>query len=185
MSPITITGVKYLHVKEAARHAALSPDYVARLCRRGEIEDIKIDRAWHVSERSLKDFLVTHHSRRALWRGDIAHIRRTEYRRARVAAARWRDNAVTVVAPTALWRAQRTMQIVGGAYAIAPGLEFLHKLSVTVVVVALVIGTGLVFRPDVRASARASLSAAAGSVLPRVEGALHDLLRDLHIENYE
>jgi hypothetical protein len=102
---ILINSARYLYINEAAKTAGLGPDYIARLCRHGAIKGTKVDRAWYVSEQSLKNFLVTHSYQKAIWRENVARVRRIEYQRALLLAepSAHRNNAITTIAPSELF----------------------------------------------------------------------------------
>jgi hypothetical protein len=102
MSAITIDGIEYVPCKSAAKTAGLGRDYIARLCKRGMIKSIKRDRAWYVSDRSLKDFLVSHSHEKQRWYQELAQERREEHRRA--LSLTLGSRAITAIAPPQLWQ---------------------------------------------------------------------------------
>ena len=98
ISAITIDGIEYVTCKSAAEIAGIGPDYIARLCRSGAVQGIKVRRAWYVSDQSLKDFLVTHSYEKERWYQELAQERREEHAQSLTRG----NHAITATAPPQL-----------------------------------------------------------------------------------
>lgn len=79
-SPLTLDGKRYRSAKEAAEGTGYTSDYIARLCRSGEVAGRVVGRTWYVEEDSLLRFLAEKNRKKIAARRELSEARRSEYR---------------------------------------------------------------------------------------------------------
>src|SRR3989344_1524192 len=77
---IYFDGVKYISASDAASIAALTRDYVARLCKERRILGKRIGKQWYVNLDSLQTFILTQKYAHAKRREKLIEARKQEYR---------------------------------------------------------------------------------------------------------
>lgn len=80
---IQFGGVRYVSVRIAADEAAMSRDYVARLCNRKLVNARRIGSAWYIEMRSLRGYLKAQEHAREHRRQSLARERASEYQEKR------------------------------------------------------------------------------------------------------
>src|SRR3989344_7266597 len=76
---IIFDGSKYVSAAHAGETANLTRDYIARLCRAGQLEGRQVGKNWFVREDSLSSFLINQNYVKAKRRDDLIQTRVKEY----------------------------------------------------------------------------------------------------------
>ena len=78
-SRIVLGGRPYISSREAGSISGYTSDYIARLCRTGEIESKKVGRTWYVEETSLATFMSEHEKKKEEQKKKLSEERKKEY----------------------------------------------------------------------------------------------------------
>lgn len=76
---------KYISTKEASQLTGYHSDYLARLCRTGEVKSTRIGRNWFVHKDALKNFVKTQEQEKKQQAQELAETRQREYQLAQKA----------------------------------------------------------------------------------------------------
>lgn len=71
----------YISSREAGRLAGYTNDYIARLCRLGELKGERVGRVWFVDQDAFRFFLSAHSKGKQEWHQELSDERRKEYKR--------------------------------------------------------------------------------------------------------
>lgn len=80
-------GIRYIPSKVAARAVGLSPDYVSRFCRAGDVRAIRQRHGWYVDEKSLAAFVADQARRREEYNRTLSEAVTQQFQRAKETAA--------------------------------------------------------------------------------------------------
>src|SRR5947209_7009519 len=87
-SEIFFNGRRFLSAQEAGSSAALTSDYVARLCRSGKVAGRRVGKKWYVDAASFRAFLNEAEAAQMRRKEELSKIRAEEYRRGKIETSR-------------------------------------------------------------------------------------------------
>lgn len=168
----------YIPARDAALHARLHPDYIARLARQSKIKAKRVGRKWYVEKSALDVFLKDHTEGKEARREQLREKHKREYiqhakpdrishaveaKIAETVPPRAQHAVVTSVKHSNLW-ATPGINAQAAAYAIHPSLDLFHRAIALVTAIVLVFGAyGLIDREFGAAAVDAVAYSASGA----------------------